>query len=125
MPVVEAVVHVDVPPAVAFAVSQTTGEIRLRWDRFIRRQGFQGGATVGMKMITGPWFFEKMGGGWRFEPDGAGTRAVWRYNFTCRPAWLAPIAEWIGVRVLQREIDRRVAGFAAGCADPIVLAAVA
>ena len=155
MPVVESVVHIDVPPAVAFAVSQTTGEIRLRWDRFIRRQAFEGGAaaaakgvrtltvqrsglrmvseyvsyrpptSVGMKMITGPWFFEKMGGGWRFEPDGAGTRAVWRYNFTCRPAWLAPIAEWVGTRILQREIDRRIAGFAAGCADPVVLAAVA
>jgi len=29
---------VPVPPAVAFAVSQTTGELRLAWDPFIRRQ---------------------------------------------------------------------------------------
>lgn len=39
----------------------------------------------------GPWFFEKLGGGWRYTPaaDGSGTYAVWKYNFTCRPAWLA------------------------------------
>ena len=155
MPVVESVVHVPVPPATAFAVSQTTGEIRMRWDRFIRRQELLDGATeagqgvrtltvqrfglrmvseyvshrpptsVGMRMLEGPWFFERLGGGWRFEPDGDGTRASWRYNFTCRPAWLAPLAERIGRVLLQREIDRRIAGFAAGCADPVVLAAVA
>lgn len=154
MPVVEASVVVPIPPALAFAVSQTTGEVRLRWDRFIRRQHFVDGATVpakgvrtltvqrsglrmvseyvsyrpptsvGMKMVDGPWFFEKMGGGWRFEPAGEGCRAIWRYNFTCRPRWLAPAAEWIGTRVLQREIDRRIAGFAEGCADPAVLASV-
>ncbi|GAA5205141.1 type II toxin-antitoxin system RatA family toxin [Microbacterium kyungheense] len=153
MPVVEASAVVPLPPDLAFAVSQTTGAVRLRWDRFIRRQQFLDGVdaagkgvrtltvqrsglrmvseyvsyrpptSVGMKMIDGPWFFEKMGGGWRFEPAGEGTRAVWRYNFSCRPAWLAPLAEWIGTRVLQREIDRRIAGFAAGCADPVVVEA--
>ena len=29
---------VPVPPATAFAVSQTTGAVRLRWDPFIRHQ---------------------------------------------------------------------------------------
>jgi len=154
MPVVEASVEVPVPPAIAFAVSQTTGAIRLRWDRFIRYQRFLDGAaapakgvrtltvqrsglrmvseyasvrpptSVGFKMLRGPWFFERMGGGWRFEPTAAGTRAVWRYNFRCRPRWLAPLAERIGARILQHEIDRRIAGFADGCADPVVLAAV-
>ena len=153
--IVESAVDVPVPPDVAFAVSQTTGEVRLRWDPFIRRQRFLDGATVpakgvrtltlhrsglrmvseyvsykpptnvGMKMVEGPWFFAVMAGGWRFAPlpDG-GTRAVWRYSFTCRPAWLAPLAERIGRVVLQRDVDRRIAGFARGCADPEVLAAV-
>lgn len=154
MPVVEASVTVPVDPTTAFAVSQTTGEVRLRWDRFIRRQHFLDGATapekgvrtltvqrgglrmvseyvsyrpptsVGFTMVEGPWFFERMGGGWRFDPVDDGTRAVWRYNFACRPRWLAPIAEWIGARILQREIDRRIAGYAQGCEDPVVLAAV-
>ena len=146
---------VDVDPLVAFAVSQTTGRVRLRWDRFVRRQHFLDGATapdkgvrtltvhrwgarmvseyvsyapprnVGMRMVTGPWFFRTMAGGWRFEQAGPGrTRATWKYNFTCQPAWLAPLAERIGTWVLGREIRRRIDGFAAGCADPEVLAAV-
>lgn len=157
MPVVESSREVPVPPAVAFAVSQTTGATRLRWDRFIRRQALLDGATaaakdvrtltvhragfrmvsryvayrpptsVGMTMESGPWFFEKLGGGWRFAEvpgDPGRTLATWRYNFGCRPAWLAPLAERIGSLVLGREIERRLAGFVRGCADPQVLAAV-
>ena len=156
MPVVESSVVVAVDHATAFAVSQTTGETRLRWDPFIHEQHLLDGATtpakrvrtatrhrlkflrmvseyvsfnpptnVGMKMLEGPWFFESFAGGWRFAPEpGGGTRATWRYNFRCRPKWLAPLAERIGARVLQRDIDRRIAGFARGCADPVVLAAV-
>ena len=49
---------------------------------------------------------------------------TWRYNFRCRPAWLAPLAERIGIWVLGRDIRRRIAGYARGCTDPVVLAAV-
>lgn len=86
--------------------------------------------SVGMKMVRGPWFFERFAGGWRFEaapdgPDGTpATDAVWRYSFTVRPRWLRPIADRVGVWVLGRDIDRRVAGFARGCEDPEVLAVV-
>lgn len=156
MPVVSAEIVVPVDPATAFAVSQTTGQVRRRWDRFISEQHFLDGATaadndvltytrqrfgfsmvsryvsyapptnVGMVMVDGPWFFSKLGGGWRFTPapSGTGTLAVWKYNFSCRPIWLAPVAEWIGVRVLGFEIRRRIAGFARGCADPVVLESV-
>jgi len=93
-------------------------------------------SNVGMKMTKGSWFFERLAGGWRFSAvdgpvDGAdggadaGTLAVWRYNFACKPRWLAPVAERIGAVILQRDIDRRIRGFARGCADPVVLASVA
>lgn len=141
--------------AIAFAVSQTTGEVRLRWDPFIRRQRFLDGAlqpakgvqtlttdrlgfgmvseyvlfapprNVGMRMVRGPWFFATFVGGWQFRPgeaDGT-TEAVWRYDFTTRPAWLRPVAHRIGVLVLGRDVRRRIAGFARGCADPVVVAA--
>jgi len=157
MPVVESRCTVPVTPDVAFAISQTTGAIRMRWDPFIRRQHFLDGATaaakgvrtftvqrfgfrmvseyvsyhpptnVGMKMTKGSWFFERLAGGWRFsavEGDEGSTLAVWRYNFTCQPRWLAPIAERIGALVLQRDIDRRIRGFARGCEDPVIVAAV-
>lgn len=98
VPTVQAEVIVPVRAAVAFAVSQTHGEIRYRWDPFVREQHFLAGATepgkgvqtftrqrfglkmvseyvsfapptnVGMKMVEGPWFFDLFGGGWRFAP---------------------------------------------------------
>ena len=95
-------------------------------DRWFNQHVVYTHSDVGMKMLEGPWFFESFAGGWRFAPvaGGGGTRATWRYNFRCRPRWLAPIVEWIGARVLRRDIDRRIAGFARGCTDPVVLAAV-
>ena len=152
MPTVEAEVLVPVPAAVAFAVSQTHGAVRYRWDPFVREQHFLDGATepdkgvqtftrqrfgfsmvseyvsfapptnVGMKMVKGPWFFDIFGGGWRFTPVGDGTRVTWRYNFRCRPALLRPVAHPIGRWLLGREIRRRIRGYAAGCVDDVVLA---
>jgi hypothetical protein len=157
MPVIESRCVVPVSPEVAFAVSQTTGETRMRWDTFIRRQQLLDGATVpakgvrtstvqrfglrmiseyvsynppsnvGMRMTKGSWFFERLAGGWRFSPvdgDPDSTLAIWRYSFTCRPRWLAPLAERIGALLLQHDIDRRLRGFAHGCTDPVVLAHV-
>lgn len=93
MPQVSAEVWVPVPVERAFAVSQTQGAVRLRWDPFIRSQQLLDGATtpgkgvrtgtrsrlgprmiseyvayhppvsVGMKMVKGPWFFARFGGG--------------------------------------------------------------
>jgi hypothetical protein len=155
MPVVEAMTTVPVPPDLAFAVSQTTAQVRYRWDPFVRKQHFADGATrpgkgvrtftrsrhgltmvseyvsfappshVGMKMVRGPWFFEMFAGGWRFAPaaEPGHTVATWRYSFRCRPAVLRPIADRIGIWVLGRDIRRRIAGYAAGCTDPVVVAA--
>jgi hypothetical protein len=98
MPQVTAEAWVPVPPDTAFAVSQTTGAVRLRWDPFIRRQHLLGAerpaagvrtytrarvgpsmvsryvsyrppTSVGMTMEKGPWFFASFGGGWRFTPE--------------------------------------------------------
>ncbi|MEJ7844166.1 MAG: SRPBCC family protein [Acidimicrobiales bacterium] len=155
MPRVEASVVVEVPVEVAFAVSQTQGEVRYRWDPFVRHQELLDGATVpargvrtrtrsrhglgmvseyvsfrpptqvGMKMVSGPWFFRTFSGGWSFAAlDDGRTEATWRYTFSCRPAFLRPVAEAIGRRVLGRDIERRIAGYARGCADEVVLAAV-
>lgn len=153
VPQVVAQVWVPVSPSVAFAVSLTTGELRLRWDPFIRHQRFLDGATapakgvrtltkarvgptmvseyasyrpptsVGMTMVEGPWFFDTFGGGWRFTPEGDGTRAVWKYSWSVRPAWLRPVAEPIGRWLLGREIRARIAAWARACEDPEILAA--
>ncbi|WP_285727663.1 SRPBCC family protein [Psychromicrobium xiongbiense] len=136
----------------AFKLSQTTGEFRLRWDPFIRSQRFLDGAqlaakgvrtrtrsrlgllmiseyvsytppqSVGMKMIQGPWFFVQFGGGWRFAEHDAGTRAVWKYTFSCRPGWLRWLTHPVGRWLLSREIERRISAFAATCEDPALIA---
>ena len=96
MPRIEATATVDVPCEVAFQLSQTYGEIRYRWDPFVKEQHLLDGATaaakgvrtstrsrhglsmvseyvtykppghVGMRMVEGPWFFKSFSGGWNF-----------------------------------------------------------
>ncbi|AOY69763.1 SRPBCC family protein [Arthrobacter sp. TES] len=152
MPQVRAERFIRLDPETTFALSQTTGAFRLTWDPFISAQSFVDGATkpgkgvrtrtvsrmkltmvteyvsynpprnVGMTMVAGPWFFGTFGGGWRFTPEPGGTRAVWKYTFSCRPGWLAPIAEKIGTWVLGREIERRIEAFARACEDPALVA---
>lgn len=157
MPQVTAEEWVPVDPDTAFAVSQTTGELRLRWDPFIRKQhlidadrpatgvrtwtrarvgpkmvseyrSYRPPTSVGMTMVSGPWFFESFGGGWRFTPeerDGvAGTRAVWKYTYRVRPAFLRRVAEPIGQWLLGREIRARIAAFGRACRNPEILDAV-
>ena len=90
---------------------------------------FRAPTQVGMKMIEGPWFFANFAAGWAFAPvdpddEAAGTRATWRYTFTTRPAWLSPIADRIGSRLLRRDIEERLAAYAMACTNPDVLAAI-
>jgi hypothetical protein len=84
---------------------------------------FRPPAQVGMKMVRGPWFFSAFGGGWSFKAiDQDRTEATWRYTFTIRPSWLAPIGDRIGSAYLRRDIQRRLAAFARACEDPDLLA---
>ncbi len=161
MPRVESTVTIDAPIEQVFALSQSQGELRYRWDPFVKSQQLLDGADVpakgvrtltrsrhglrmvseyqsfrppsqvGMKMVEGPWFFENFAGGWSFKSvdpaQGAGddqTMATWRYVFSCRPSWLQPIAHRIGTWYLGRDIDRRLASFAAAFDDPEVRAAL-
>lgn len=84
--------------------------------------------SVGMTMVSGPWFFASFGGGWRFAAetrDGIdGCRATWKYTFSTQPRWLSPVADRIGQWLLGREIRARIAGWARGCENPQVLAAL-
>jgi hypothetical protein len=157
MPQVTSDTWVPVAPATAFAVSQTTGELRLRWDPFIRHQhlidadqpgkgvrtltrarlgprmvseyvSYRPPTSVGMTMVSGPWFFASFGGGWRFVPETregvAGTKAVWKYTYSVRPRWLRFAAEPVGQWLLGREIRARIAAFGRACQDPAIVASV-
>ena len=152
MPNVEARVVVPVDATTAFWVSQSHGPTRLRWDPFVRSHrlldadvaakgtrtevvsrhrlrmvsamvSFRPPTRVGMRMVAGPWFFKTFGGGWSFAETPGGTEATWRYTFSIRPAWMAPIGDRLGRWLLQRDIEARIAAFAAVCEDSSVLAA--
>jgi hypothetical protein len=99
MPRIEASAVIPVSIDIAFALSQTYGEVRYRWDPFVREQHLLNGATraasgaqtytqsrhrlsmvsqyqafkppthVGFKMVKGPWFFASMSGGWNFTAE--------------------------------------------------------
>lgn len=80
---------------------------------------FKPPTQVGMKVVKGPPFFANFGGGWSFKPlDGGRTLATWRYTFSIRPGWLAPVADPLGTWVLGRDIDKRLQEFARGCENP-------
>lgn len=84
---------------------------------------FKPPTQVGMKLVKGPPFFATFGGGWSFKPlDETTTQATWRYTFSIKPKWLAPIAEPIGSWLLGRDIEKRLAHFAEGCLDPTLIA---
>ena len=79
---------------------------------------------VGMRMVEGPWFFRTFAGGWSFADLGDGRcEATWRYTFSTAVGPLSKLADRIGEWLLGRDIDRRLDGFARGCADPELIAA--
>lgn len=112
MPQVVAERIIALDPETVFALSQTTGEFRLRWDPFIHSQHFEAGArtaakgvrtrtrsrlgflmiseyvsysppkNVGMTMVKGPWFFENFGGGWRFTEHDGGATTKAVWKYT-------------------------------------------
>jgi len=66
---------------------------------------------VAMKMVAGPRMFGQFSGAWLFKELGpAQTRVTFRYNFTCRPRVLAWAMEPVVARVLQRDMEARLAG---------------
>lgn len=78
---------------------------------------------VGMKVVDGPPFFATFGGGWSFKPvDDNTCVATWRYTFSIKPKWLAPIADRIGAWLLGKDIENRLKHFAQGCLDPDLIA---
>jgi ribosome-associated toxin RatA of RatAB toxin-antitoxin module len=75
--------------------------------------------TVAMKMIEGPAIFRLFSGSWQFERvDEARTRVLFKYHFTCRPAWLHWIVHPIGRWILGREIRRRLLAFQKAAETP-------
>lgn len=151
MPRIESSITVDLDIEKAFALSQTYGKIRYAWDPFVKEQHLLNGATkaakgvqtsttsrhkmkmiseyitynppthVGMKMISGPWFFKSFSGGWNFSQEEGKVKVVWRYNFVCKPKFLKSFFEFFGKKILQKDIDNRLAAFANACQNEQII----
>ena len=86
-------------------------------------QEVSAGVADAFEMVKGPPFFSSFGGGWSFKELGPDrTAATWRYTFSIRPSWLSAVGDPIGTRILGRDIELRLAAFAAGCEDSELLA---
>lgn len=65
---------------------------------------------VAMTMTRGPAVFRQFAGAWNFRAIADGrTQVVFKYNYALRPAWLAPVLEPVVTRVLQHDMDARLA----------------
>jgi ribosome-associated toxin RatA of RatAB toxin-antitoxin module len=140
MPVVEASITIDAPKDKLFALSQDY-HLRLEWDPFLREMIFLGGKTeatlgghvwvkskrgltmeveyttldppdrVAVKMIRGPFIFERFGGSWLFDAlSPQGTSVRFRYSFVTRWAFLRPLLDPVIRWVFQRDIEARLRG---------------
>jgi len=138
-------------PDDAFVVASSYG-VRLEWDPFVQAQhlintdrpgrGVQTytrsrhGLTMvseyltynrpthmGMKMVTGPWFFRTFSGSWHFRAlDDGRCEVTYRYRFECRPKLLRPISHRLGNWLLGRDIEARVDAFVKGAEDADIVA---
>ena len=99
MPVVSAEAVVPVDPATAFAVSQTTGAVRRRWDHLISEQHLMDDADAPAKGVR------------TFTRQRFGLSKVSRYVSYAPPTNVGMVME-------------RGPWFVRGCSDPQALAAV-
>jgi ribosome-associated toxin RatA of RatAB toxin-antitoxin module len=144
MPIVEDSILIEGPVHNLFALSQDYA-LRRAWDSFTRDMRFVDGAQeaakgvrvwvrawtgltmevqfvsfrpptfVAMKMIQGPWFFEKFAGIWLFKSQGKSqTQVTFRYSFTTKGCWLRWLINSIIACVFRRDVRARLRGLKRG-----------
>lgn len=75
----------------------------------VRYVAFDRPSAAAIEMVTGPWFFRRFAGTWRFLPESPGkTRVVFKYNVLARPGLLAPLLNAILARSFARHARARL-----------------
>jgi ribosome-associated toxin RatA of RatAB toxin-antitoxin module len=151
MPIVESSIVIHAPQHQLFALAQDY-ELRLEWDPFLREMRFLDGGSeatagmhvrvrawngltmeveyttvsppdvVAMKMVKGPFFFEKFAGSWRFLPESdVSSRVLFRYAFTTRWPLLRPLLDPVIRIVFLRDIRARLRGLKRGAEETDML----
>jgi hypothetical protein len=140
MPVVEGSVVIAAPQDALFALSQDYA-LRRAWDPFTRDLKFLGGArtagpgvhvwvrawtgltmeveyvsfnpphVVAMKMLRGPFLFERFAGTWLFRPHPTErTEVTFRYNFETRWRFFRPLLDRLVGLMFRRDVRARLHG---------------
>lgn len=139
MPIVKHSVVVRGPIDDVFDLSQSD-DLRPEWDPSVRSQPGLRNVTQGvtervtqrvtvrrptlvdMQMVDGPAIVSDFSASWHFaERDDGRVDVAVRYDFTCRPTWLAPVMDRIGVWYLRRDIEHRLEAFRRACDDTDLL----
>ncbi len=154
MPILEESIVINEPAKSVFALSQDYA-LRLAWDPFIRKMQFLDGAresgrgvrvwvrawtgltmevqfvsfhppsSVAMKMVRGPWFFQRFAGTWLFQSKCEGqTKVTFRYSFALRPGWFRRLADPIVSCLFRRDIHARLHGIKQGAEESGLLRAL-
>jgi len=144
MPIVEASILIRSPQSELFDLAQDYA-LRLKWDPFLREMKFQDGASVAavgvrvwvrahngltmlveyttlnapevvaMKMIRGPFFFERFAGTWRFKAvDDVTVRVTFRYAFTTRWPVIRPLLDPFVRLIFRHDIQGRLSALKHG-----------
>jgi len=139
VPIVEDASRIAAPQEALFALSQDYA-LRREWDPFTRDLKFLGGAgeagvgvrvwvrawtgltmeveyvtynpphVVAMKMLRGPFVFERFAGTWLFRPHPRGTEVAFRYSFTTRWRRLRWLLDPVIGMVFRRDVRARLRG---------------
>ncbi|HEY0585919.1 MAG TPA: SRPBCC family protein [Pseudoduganella sp.] len=71
---------------------------------------YQPNKVAAVKLIKGPYIFDKFAGGWNFKELGPGrTRVLFSYNITTKPRWLSWLLTPVVVFFFKRETRKRIA----------------
>ena len=75
---------------------------------------YQPNEVAAVKMVKGPYIFDKFAGGWQFKEVSAGlTRVRFSYNITARPRWLSWLLTPILCFQFKRVTDKRIVALTA------------
>lgn len=70
--------------------------------------------VAAVKLVKGPYIFDKFAGGWNFKPITAHKTLVkFNYNITTKPKWLSWLLTPMIVFQFKRETRKRIAGLTA------------
>ena len=74
--------------------AELTVRARNGYSMAVRYVSYEAPVSASFEMLSGPWFFSKLAGTWRFVAKSPASTTVWfNYHFAVRPWLLRPIIQ--------------------------------